>query len=82
MTKTDMMLGGPGLDGYTYCADVYCVPCAHEIIRTLPREVYSDLEARDSDAVPCPIFFGEADTAQHCGDCGEYLYGPQGDDAE
>lgn len=29
----------------------------------------------DSDTVPQPIFFGESDCPQHCGDCDEYLYG-------
>ena len=77
MTKDDMMLGGPGLGGYAFHADVYCVRCSHDIIRELPQEVYSDYRARDSEEVPQPVFFGEADSAQHCGKCGVYLYGPQ-----
>jgi hypothetical protein len=79
MNKRDMLLGGPGLDGYAYCADVYCVPCGQRMIEALPREKYGELEARDSDTVPQPIFFGEADTAQHCGECGEYMYGQEPD---
>jgi hypothetical protein len=75
MNKHDMLLGGPGLDGYAYCADVYCILCGHALIRALPREQYDDLDARDSEQVPQPIFFGESDTVQHCGECGEYLYG-------
>jgi len=68
--------GGPGHDGYTYQADVWCVDCGREIIDDLARELkLCPVEHADSDDVPCPIFFGESDTAQHCADCGEYLYG-------
>jgi hypothetical protein len=77
MSKREMLLGGPGLDGYAFCADVYCVDCGQDLIRKLPREDYDELDANDSDTVPCPVFFGESDTAQHCANCGEYLYGPQ-----
>jgi len=77
MNKREMLLGGPGLDGYAYCADVYCVACGQSIIEALPREEYDEVESRDSETVPQPILFGEADTAQHCGECGAYLYGPQ-----
>ena len=31
MTKRDMLLGGPGLDGYAFQADVYCVPCGQQL---------------------------------------------------
>lgn len=75
VSKRDMLLSGPGLDGYAYLAAVYCVPCGHALIEALPRDHYSDAEAHDSECVPVPIFFGEADSAQHCDDCGEYLYG-------
>jgi hypothetical protein len=75
MTKDDMKLGGPGLDGYIYNADVLCTACAHAVIDALPRERYTDLEAGDSEVVPVPVFFGESDFPQHCGECGMYLYG-------
>ena len=81
MNKRQMLLGGPGLDGYAYNADTYCVPCGQRIIENLPREDYGDLDACDSEQVPQPIFFGEADSAQHCDTCGEYLYGEIGEDA-
>lgn len=77
MNKRDMLLGGPGLDGYTFNADVYCIECGRALIQALPREQYDDVDARDSEQVPQPIFFGEHEIAQHCGECGEYLYGPQ-----
>ena len=77
MTKKDMLLGGPGLDGYAFNADVYCVDCSKEIINELPDIEYDDLDFEDSEKVPQPIFFGESDCAQHCGNCGEYLYEPQ-----
>jgi ribosomal protein S27E len=75
MKKRDMLLGGPGLDGYTFRAEAYCRQCGQALIEALPRDDYCDTESLDSEVVPVPIFFGEADTAQHCGDCGEYLYG-------
>jgi ribosomal protein S27E len=82
MTKSQAMLGGPGLCGYAFRADTYCVPCGQEHINTAPQDYFSDSRSLDTDHVPQPIFFGEADTAQHCADCGEYLYGPKGEDAQ
>lgn len=78
----DCFLGGPGLDGYSYQADVYCETCAKEI----GEEVFAGdrrfdwIDFCDSDQVPQPIFFGESDCAQHCGACGEYLYGGSADE--
>jgi len=77
VNKREMLLGGPGLDGYAYQADTYCIEHGQAIIRALPRERYDELDANDSETVPQPIFFGESDSAQHCAECGEYLYGPQ-----
>lgn len=78
----DALLGGPGLDGYAYNADVLCVDCGHAAIeavfdarRAMGQHELTDLEAGDSEVIPVPIFFGESDTAQHCGECGSYLYG-------
>lgn len=77
----DALMGGPGLDGYAFRADVYCVDCGRKAIREvfaeLPNGEIDDLLFQDSETVPQPIFFGEADCAQHCGDCGEYLYGTE-----
>lgn len=75
----DCLLGGPGLDGYAFNADVYCPDCAEKIARKVfagGRRV-DWITFCDSEEIPQPIFFGESDTAQHCGDCGEYLYGPE-----
>lgn len=78
MTKRDLLLGGPGLDGYAYQADIYCVPCGQAFIEALPREKYTDHEARNSECVPVPIFFGEhPDRAVHCAECDTYLYGEE-----
>lgn len=81
----DCLKGGPGLDGYSYNADVYCTDCGAylvgDVFDKLGRQV-SESEFSDGDVVPQPIFFGDADTAQHCADCGEYLYGPQDEDEE
>lgn len=79
-------LGGPGLDGYAYNADVYCVDCGERIYREIAAKVAPTLAGTDdplfsdSETVPQPVFFGESDCAQHCGQCGEYLYGPQDDE--
>jgi hypothetical protein len=77
MDKQDMLLGGPGLDGYAYKAACYCVPCGRAAILALPQEEYDDVLARDSDTVPQPIFFGESDGPVHCDECGEHLYGEE-----
>lgn len=81
MTLAEALLGGPGLDGYVYNATVYCVDCGKDIIKQVFADVPpTDFESGDSDVLPQPVFFGESDTAQHCDDCGEYLYGPQGEE--
>ena len=74
MTKLEAKLGGPGLDGYAYNADVYCVDCGLEIIDALAFPMDDDT-AGDTDSCPQPIFFGEHECAQYCGNCGEFLYG-------
>ena len=80
LTLHDALLGGPGLDGYAYQADVYCVPCGQDITVTVFKDHPDGIsfpEAQDSEVVPQPIFFGEADTAHHCAECQEYLYGEE-----
>lgn len=82
------MLGGPGLNGYAYNATVYCEACAEDLMRRLAPTVApkidstDDPEFQDSETWPQPIFFGESDSAQHCDDCNEYLYGPKDDDED
>jgi hypothetical protein len=83
MKLSDLLLSGPGHDGYSYNADVYCVACGQDIIRERYPHVKGDEDAqRDSESCPQPIFFGESDHAEHCGGCGEYLYGPQEEEAD
>lgn len=85
MTLDELLMGGPGHDGYAYNADVYCVRCGQELIRRLYAESGPPVgdEANDSESWPQPIFFGESpDFAQHCGECGEHLYGPDGGTVE
>jgi len=85
---TENLKGGPGLDGYAYNADVYCVDCGEEITREIAAKVAPTLTGTDdplfsdSETVPQPIFFGESDSAQHCGKCGEYLYGEDEEEEE
>ena len=73
--------GGPGLVAYAYRAAVYCPCCAERIARDIPAaelpESIDSPEFGDSEHVPQPVFFGESDTAQHCEECGEYLYGEE-----
>ena len=81
----DALMGGPGLDGYTFNADVYCVDCGRDIIREVFHKAggtLDDLAFRDSETCPQPIFFGEADSAEHCGDCGDFLYGQTSEDED
>ncbi len=90
MTKKEafqeLTLSGPGLDGYAFQADTWCVECGREIIQDrldqLQGEgmvdfspVLGDCIYRDTDTMPQPIFFGESDSSQYCGSCGAYLYG-------
>lgn len=92
MTKAEFVrescLGGPGHDGYAYDADVYCVDCGQAIIRDIACVVAPTLTGTDdpsfadSGTVPQPIFLGESDTAQYCGECGEHLYGDDPDEPE
>ena len=77
----DALSGGPGLDGYAYQADVHCVSCARAIIAEIVAS-YPACSITDTSEIPCssdeipqPIFFGEHEIAQHCAECGEYLYG-------
>lgn len=72
-------LGGPGLCGYAYNADLYCEDCAWHIIRDLAADLAAQLDTddlpTDTDTLPQPIFFGEHDLPQYCEGCGDYLYG-------
>lgn len=79
--KSESKMGGPGHDGYAYCADVYCVDCGCKIIDSIAAKIAptltdaGDLLFSDSETCPQPIFFGESECAQHCAECGEYMYG-------
>lgn len=82
-------LGGPGLDGYAYQADVYCIACGKAIVRDIAATVAPTLSGtddvlfQDSETCPQPIFFGESpDCAQHCAECDEYLYGEDDDGSD
>lgn len=73
----DAMLGGPGLDGYAYQADVYCKNCGGEVIREVfhKRPEVDWMTFCDSEEVPQPIFFGEHEEDQHCANCDKRMYG-------
>lgn len=84
MTKQELIhqatLDGPGLDGYSFQADVWCIDCGETIIKEIAHKVAPQLENTsdplfsDSETLPQPIFFGEADNKQHCAGCGKFLY--------
>ena len=78
-TLHDLGLSGQGHDGYVYQADVYCVECGGDILADLADKGMLPAtwdEANDTEKCPVPIFFGDSpDCAQHCANCGEYLYG-------
>ena len=75
------------VDGYAYRAETYCRECGEKIYRRIAAVVAPKLAGTgdplfsDSETCPQPIFFGESDYACHCGDCGEYMYGQDQDDA-
>jgi hypothetical protein len=75
---------GIGFRAYAYCADLYCKECAESIIDAIV-DAYPAYALTDASEIPCdsneipqPIFFSESDYAEHCADCGEYLYGGEG----
>lgn len=74
-------LGGPGLDGYAFNADVWCTDCAHHILFGMAERGElpdpDSPEFSDSDCIPQPIFFGESDSPQFCSGCGDHLYGEE-----
>lgn len=75
--------GGPGLDGYAYQGDTYCIECGELLIFDLGANVIAEIWGTDdplfcdSDTVPQPIFFGESDSGTYCAQCGDLLYGPE-----
>lgn len=88
LTLREALLGGPGLDGYAFNAEILCVDCGQDAIRAVfnalaakqnigAETVSIDEEPfdQDTDTLPQPVFFGESDSAEHCGKCGCYCYG-------
>jgi len=83
----ECLIGGPGLNGYVYQGSHFCADCASDIAHEIPNEVVAKIESvedcafQDSETVPQPIFFGEADLPIRCETCDEFLYGPDDWDA-
>lgn len=66
------------MDAYIYQADIYCKDCANEI-----RKIKSLGEnSEDYPQGPFPDGGGEADSPQHCGDCGLFLENPLTEDGQ
>jgi hypothetical protein len=82
MTKREALMGGPGLSGYAFNSDTWCVRCGQDIIRGLDLEKIPTHLHGDTDHVPQPIFFGDTDREVHCACCGEYMYGTRKDGDE
>ncbi len=64
------------MDTYIYCADLYCASCAERIMADIPKP---EGEPVGSDDYPCGPYSdggGEADSVQHCAECGELLENP------
>jgi len=90
MTKKEFIyqgtLGGPGLSGYAYRADLYCRDCGGDIYHDIAPEIApllrdtDDPRFSDSDVCPQPIYFGESEYEEHCTSCGVYLYGESEDE--
>jgi hypothetical protein len=66
---------------------MHCDNCGAQILQDMadrhqiPPE--GDWRRNDSDHIPQPAWFAGADHPQHCGTCGEYMYGenpPEEDD--
>ena len=64
------------MDVYIYCADIYCEDCGEAAKRLILRTAKAPADTGDSDDYPQGPYSdggGEADTPQHCGDCGVFL---------
>lgn len=64
---------------YIYCADLYCANCAEKIMADLSKPEGEEGLDYGSDDYPCGPYAdggGEADSVQHCADCGELLENP------
>ena len=97
-TLEDALMGGPGLDAYAFCADLYCIACGKQIMADLWEKSlkasrndlgekiqepgWDDSEFEDSEILPQPVFFGESDGEQYCANCEDYLYGGDPDEGD
>lgn len=64
---------------YVYCADLYCAPCAEGIMASNRKPEGEEGLDYGSDDYPCGPYAdggGEADSVQHCAECGELLENP------
>lgn len=68
------------METYIYCADIYCEDCGQAIKSDL--SIKGPLpDVLDSDCYPQgPYEASEADSPQHCADCGEFLENPLTED--
>jgi hypothetical protein len=71
------------VDVYIYAADIYCKSCGEQIRREIEQESDSSQQlletGTDSEGYPQGPYQdggGEADSPQHCGSCGTFLYNP------
>lgn len=65
------------MNAYIYQSALLCDGCGRETIRTLANARYPDTgDSDDFPQGPYPDGGGEADTPQHCDQCGEFLENP------
>jgi hypothetical protein len=68
------------MDVYLYAADLFCEDCGDKIKASLAAQADPDNESTwDSDEYPKGPYAeggGEADSPQHCDDCGVFLENP------
>ena len=76
------------MDAYIFQSDILCKDCGENIKKVLPppsNYIFDDESSYDSDQWPKGPFGnggGEADTPQHCGNCGLFLENPLTEDGE
>ena len=67
------------MNAYVYKADIYCEECAQDIMREcsgIDHYCENKEDPENYPQGPYPSGGGEADTPQHCGECGLFLENP------
>lgn len=70
------------MDTYIYQAELLCEQCGNAEYKRLQGNLNADWKYWDSDTFPQGPGGGEADSPQHCGQCGVFLENPLTSDGE